>query len=60
MIEEPDMESAVFCKVARDVTGTTVKIPGTDTEFELAKDDIYVVRYSAIREFVIRGDVNLI
>ena len=59
MIEEPDIDGAVFCKVLRDVEGV-VRIPGTDTEFELRKDDIFVVRYSAVRDFVMRGDVELI
>jgi len=42
------------------VQNAVVRIPGTDTEFELAKDDVYVVRYSAVREFVVSGDVELI
>jgi GINS complex subunit 4 len=60
MVEEPDMDSAVFCRVVRNVQNAVVRIPGTDTEFELAKDDVYVVRYSAVREFVVSGDVELI
>ncbi|KAI5858500.1 hypothetical protein BZA05DRAFT_345671 [Tricharina praecox] len=60
MVEEPDMDSAVFCRVVRNVQDAVVRIPGTDTEFELAKDDVYVVRYSAVREFVVSGDVELI
>jgi len=60
MVEEPDMDSAVFCRVVREVQNAVVRIPGTDTEFELAKDDVYVVRYSAVREFVVSGDVELI
>jgi len=60
MVEEPDMDSAVFCRVVREVQNAVVRIPGTDTEFELAKGDVYVVRYSAVREFVVSGDVELI
>ncbi|CCX30662.1 Similar to DNA replication complex GINS protein SLD5; acc. no. Q2HE71 [Pyronema omphalodes CBS 100304] len=60
MIEEPDMESAVFCRVVKEPIDGTVRIPGTDTEFELRKDDVYVVRYSAIRQWVMTGEVELI
>ena len=62
MIEEPDMDSAVFCRVVRDPEEgeATVRIPGTDTEFEMSKGDIYIVRYSAVREFIGRGDAELI
>ena len=60
MVEEPDMDSAVFCRVVKDVQDAVVRIPGTETEFELAKDDLYVVRYSAVRQFVVSGDVELI
>jgi len=60
MIEEPDLDGAVFCRVVKDVEGVSVRIPGTGTEFELREGDIYVVRYSAVREFVGTGDVELI
>jgi GINS complex subunit 4 len=60
MVEEPDMDSAVFCRVVKDLKDTIVRIPGTDTEFELRMDDLYVVRYSAVKEFVMRGEVELI
>lgn len=61
MVEKPDMDSAVFCRVVRDPEGdATVRIPGTDAEFTLSKGDVYVVRYSAVREFIGKGDVELI
>jgi GINS complex subunit 4 len=60
MVEEPDMDSAVFCRVVKDLKDAIVRIPGTDTEFELRMDDLYVVRYSAVKEFVMRGEVELI
>ncbi|KAF8533271.1 hypothetical protein BDD12DRAFT_499993 [Trichophaea hybrida] len=60
MVEEPDMDSAVFCRVVKDVKDAIVRIPGTDAEFELRMDDLYVVRYSAVREFVMKGEVELI
>jgi GINS complex subunit 4 len=60
MVEEPDLDGAVFCKVVKDVEGRIARIPGTDAEFELRQGDVFVVRYSAVREFVLGGEVELI
>ncbi|KAI9789866.1 MAG: GINS complex subunit [Piccolia ochrophora] len=59
MIDQPDLDTAVFCRVLRDVPDPVV-IEGTDTNLELKRGDVYVVRYSAIREAMERGDVELI
>ncbi|KAI5788476.1 hypothetical protein EDC01DRAFT_168036 [Geopyxis carbonaria] len=59
MVDRPDEESAVFCRVLRDVP-ETVKVEGTDADFDMRKGDIFIVRYSAIKEFMRRGDVELI
>ena len=56
MIEEPDLETAVFIRVAREFH---IELDG-DEELSLNVDDIYVIRYSAIREAVESGDVELI
>jgi GINS complex subunit 4 len=65
MVEEPDVDSAVFCRVVKRIAGEegeegVVRIPGTDTEYRLAMGDVYVVRYSAVREFVVKGEIELI
>lgn len=59
MIEQPDLDKAVFIRVLRDVREPVV-IEGTDTAFEMRRGDIFVVRYSAVREYVLEGDVELI
>ncbi|KAI9785087.1 MAG: GINS complex subunit [Candelina submexicana] len=59
MIEQPDLDTAVFVRVLRDVYEPVV-IEGTDTEFQLRRGDVHVVRYSVIREAVLAGDVELI
>ncbi|MCJ1363362.1 GINS complex subunit [Acarospora aff. strigata] len=59
MIEQPDLDKAVFIRVMRDVHEPVV-IEGTDTAFEMRRGDVFVVRYSAIRENVQQGDVELI
>lgn len=62
MIEEPDLDSAVFCKVVKDIEfgEREVLIQGTQARLELLKGDIIVVRYRAVRRFVLGGEVELI
>ncbi|KAI5789709.1 hypothetical protein DFH27DRAFT_517779 [Peziza echinospora] len=60
MVEEPDMEGAVFCVVVKEIKDEEVRIKGTDAVFTLRKGDVYVVRYSAVREYVLAGEVELI
>lgn len=59
MIEQPDLDKAVFVRVLRDVAEPVV-IEGTDTAFEMRRGGVFVVRYSAVRENVLDGDVELI
>jgi GINS complex subunit 4 len=58
MIDTPDLDSAVFCRVLQDVGLVTVE--GTDAAFEMKRGDVYVVRWSTIRERVFAGDIELI
>lgn len=58
MIETPDVDKAVFCRVLRDVG--LVYVEGTDTRCDLNQGDVWVMRWSAIKEYVLRGDVELI
>ena len=59
MIEQPDAAKAVFVRALRDVEEPII-VEGTDTEFEMRRGDVYVVRWSAVRELVMRGDAELI
>lgn len=59
MIEQPDIDSAVFVRGLRDID-SLIFAEGTDMGFEMKSGDIYVVRWSAIREFVLAGDAELI
>lgn len=59
MVEQPDVDKAVFLRVLRDVD-TPVFVEGTDMGFQMMKGDIYVVRWSAIKDFVLSGDTELI
>lgn len=58
MIDRPDGEKAVFCRVLRDVG--TVAIEGTDVRCDMRRGDVWVIRWSAIWSAVLAGDVELI
>jgi GINS complex subunit 4 len=58
MVDRPDEDAAVFCRALRDVG--EVWIEGTDNSFEIKRGDISVVRWSAIRKWVLSGDVELV
>ena len=61
MVEEPDLDSAVFCRVVRELReGEELVVKGTDARVELSRGDVVVVRYRAVRKWVLGGEVELI
>ncbi|KAI4110953.1 MAG: hypothetical protein LQ339_000955 [Xanthoria mediterranea] len=59
MIEQPDTDAAVFVRALRTIEEPVV-IEGTDTDFQMRRGDVHVVRWSAVREHVLSGDAELI
>ncbi|CAL8579027.1 GINS complex subunit [Xanthoria parietina] len=59
MIEQPDPDAAVFVRALRNIEEPVV-IEGTDTDFQMRRGDVYVVRWSAVQEHVLSGDAELI
>ena len=59
MIEMPDVDKAVFVRALRDIDNL-IFVEGTDMAFQMLRGDIYVVRWSAVRELVLSGDAELI
>jgi GINS complex subunit 4 len=57
MVERPDSEKAVFVRVLRDCG--EVVVPGTDVRAEMRRGDVWVVRWSAVREKVLEGSVEV-
>ncbi|ODQ81203.1 hypothetical protein BABINDRAFT_34054 [Babjeviella inositovora NRRL Y-12698] len=57
MIEEPDLDKPVFVKVVKTISHS---IDVNNEEVELLQDGIYVLRYSAIRLYIMIGDIKLI
>ena len=60
MIDKPDEECAVFCRVLRDAGTVEVNSEGGMSEVELKRGDVWVLRWSAVKEKVVVGDVELI
>ncbi|CAO2654317.1 Nn.00g110500.m01.CDS01 [Neocucurbitaria sp. VM-36] len=61
MIDKPEEDKAVFIRALRDVG--EVFVEGTDRRFEIKRGDVWVVRWSAIRQWAVgtgTGDVELI
>lgn len=59
MIELPDVDRAVFVRALRNID-PPIFVEGTDMGFQMLRGDIYVVRWSAIRQLVLSGDAELI
>jgi GINS complex subunit 4 len=59
MVDAPDENSAVFCRVLRDAGRVEVHSEAELSEVELKRGDVWVLRWSAVREGVRRGDVEL-
>jgi GINS complex subunit 4 len=70
MIEKLDVDKAVFCRVIRTpVDGGEIRFPkyhfpgvadDSDDELTLEQGNIFLIRYSAVRRFIMDGDVELI
>lgn len=60
MVDKPDEDNAVFCRVLRDAG--TLQIQGESGlgEVALKRGDVWVLRWSAVKDAVTCGDVELI
>jgi GINS complex subunit 4 len=70
MIEKPDMDEAVFCRVIRTPQDADIIfakfVPKSSIltcsgeEVTLEEGNIFLIRYSAVRKYIVDGDVELI
>ena len=60
MVDKPDEDSAVFCRVLRDAGSVEIQGETGAGDIYLKRGDIWVLRWSAVREAVVRGEVELI
>jgi GINS complex subunit 4 len=58
MVDTPDLDRAVFVRALTDIG--LVRIPGTDVECDINRGDIWILRWSAIKDIVDRGEAELI
>ena len=58
MVDIPDLDKAIFIHVLEDVG--EIRVSGTDVRCDLKRGDIWVQRWSAVKEIVERGDAELI
>lgn len=58
MVDKPDEDKAVFVRVLRDVG--EIWVDGTDRRFQMKRGDVWVVRWSAVKQWVGTGDCELI
>lgn len=56
MVDKPDEDTAVFCRVLKDGYAERP----AEEDVELKRGDIWVLRWSAIKKNVQKGDVELI
>lgn len=60
MVDKPDDDTAVFCRVLRDAGSVEVQGEGGAGDVDLKRGDVWVLRWSAIKEAVVTGDVELL
>ncbi|KAK4548962.1 hypothetical protein LTR36_008735 [Oleoguttula mirabilis] len=60
MVDKPEEDSAVFCRVLRDAGSVEIQGATSASEAELRRGDVFVIRWSAVSDAVKRGDVELI
>ena len=60
MVDKPDEDTAVFCRVLRDSGSVEIHGEAGVGEVELKRGDVWVLRWSAVKEGVVRGDVELL
>lgn len=59
MVETPDLDRAVFVRALKD-SDELIEVEGTDISFTLERGAVFVVRWSAVKEAVERGEAELL
>ena len=60
MVDKPDEDTAVFCRVLRDAGTVEIQGEAGVGDVELKRGDVWVLRWSSVDEAVTKGDVELI
>ena len=59
MVDAPDADRAVVVRALAD-GGERVSVAGTDIDFRMRRGEVFVVRWSAVKKAVERGEAELI
>ena len=60
MVDKPDEDNAVFCRILRDAGQVEVQGEQGAGTVELNRGDVLVLRWRDVKEGVERGDIELI
>lgn len=60
MVDRPDEDNAVFCRILRDAGDVDVQGEQGVGSVKLNRGDVWVLRWRDIRDGVERGDIELI
>lgn len=60
MIDKPDEDNAVFCRILRDAGQVEIQGEQGSGTVELNRGDVWVLRWGDVKEGVERGDIELI
>jgi GINS complex subunit 4 len=60
MVDRPDEDNAVFCRILRDAGDVDVQGEQGVGSVTLNRGDVWVLRWRDVREGVERGDIELI
>lgn len=60
MVDKPDEDTAVFSRVLRDTGQVDIHGETETSQADLTRGDVWVLRWSAVKEKVENGDVELI
>lgn len=60
MADRPDEDGAVFCRVLRDAGSVEVNGEAGVSDVDLKRGDVWILRWSAVKDAVVKGDAELI
>lgn len=60
MVDKPDEDNAVFCRILRDAGQVVVQGEQESGTVTLNRGDVWVLRWRDVREGVESGDIELI
>jgi GINS complex subunit 4 len=60
MVDRPDEDNAVFCRILRDAGDVDVQGEQGAGRVTLNRGDVWALRWKDVKDGVVRGDIELI